>query len=123
MRLQFHFQDPFLHHMKHEITSLQLKELIEKGEQIILVDVREAYEHEGFNIGGTLIPLNQLRQRFRELDADKKIVVYCQRGNRSAYAVNFLVQRGFENAKTLAGGIEDWAGTIDSKLRDSGSRT
>lgn len=109
--------------MKHEITSLQLKELIEKGEQIVLVDVREAYEHEGFNIGGTLIPLNQLRQRFRELDADKKIVVYCQRGNRSAYAVNFLVQRGFENAKTLAGGIEDWAGTVDQKLRDSGTRT
>ncbi len=103
--------------MKYEITSLQLKELLDKGEKIVLIDVRESFEHDGFNIGGTLIPLNQLRQRFRELNADEKIVVYCHRGNRSAYAVNFLVQRGFQNVKTLAGGIENWTAKVDPKLQ------
>jgi len=109
--------------MKYEITSLQLKELIDKGEKIVLVDVREAFEHEGFNIGGTLIPLHQLRRRFRELDSDGKIVIYCHRGNRSAYAVNFLVQRGFQDVKTLAGGLEDWSETVDPSLRNDNSRS
>jgi rhodanese-related sulfurtransferase len=93
---------------KYEITTLELKKLLDDGKRVFLLDVREAYEHERLNIGGTLIPLNQLRHRFRELDSEDEIIVYCMRGNRSAYAVNFLVQRGFKNVKNLVGGLKDW---------------
>jgi len=102
--------------MRYEITTLELKRKIENGERIHLIDVREPYEHEYANIGGSLIPLNQLRVRFKELDPDTEIVVYCHRGNRGAYAVNFLLKRGFENVKNLVGGIEDWARQIDPNL-------
>jgi len=102
--------------MKYEITTFELKKKIEEGEKVLLIDVRESFEHEYANLGGSLIPLNQLRMRFKELDADREIVVYCQRGNRSAYAVNFLLQKGFRNVKNLVGGIDDWSQKVDPKL-------
>lgn len=93
---------------KLQITTPELRKMLEEGKNVVLLDVREAYEHEQSNIGGVPIPLNQLRRRFRELDADQEIVVYCTRGNRSAYAVNFLVQRGFKKVRNLVGGLKDW---------------
>ncbi len=102
--------------MKYEITTIELKRKIDNGEKVLLLDVREPYEHEYVNLGGSLIPLNQLRQRFKELDTDHEIVVYCHRGNRSAFAVNFLLKRGFSNVKNLVGGIDDWAKQIDPEL-------
>ncbi|MBI2618677.1 MAG: rhodanese [Ignavibacteriales bacterium] len=102
--------------MKYEITSSELKQKIEKGETVFLLDVREPYEHEYVNLGGKLIPLNQLRVRFKELDPEHEIVVYCHRGNRSAYAVNFLIQRGFQRVKNLVGGIDDWSQRVDQDL-------
>jgi len=102
--------------MKFEITALQLKEKLDNGEKVILVDVREPFEHEFSNIGGTLMPLNQLRRRFKELDLEEEIILYCHRGNRSAYAASFLTQRGFKNVGTLVGGLEDWSAKIDPNL-------
>lgn len=93
---------------KLQITTPELKKMLEEGRKVVLLDVREAYEHEQSNIGGVPMPLNQLRRRFRELDADQEIVVYCTRGNRSAYAANFLAQRGFKKVRTLVGGLKDW---------------
>ncbi len=102
--------------MKYEITTIELKKKIETGEGIVLLDVREPFEHELANLGGILMPLNQLRHRFKELDTEKEIVVYCHRGNRSAYAVNFLLQKGFHNVKNLVGGIDDWSTRVDPNL-------
>lgn len=102
--------------MKYEISTAELKKKLENKEDFFLLDVREVYEHEYVNLGGMLMPLNQLRVRFKELDTEKEIVVYCHRGNRSAYAVNFLLQRGFQNVKNLVGGIDDWARNIDPNL-------
>jgi len=102
--------------MRFEITVLQLKEKLDKGERVRLIDVREPFEHEYSNIGGTLMPLNQLRRRFKELDSEEEIVLYCHRGNRSAYAANFLAQRGFKKVKTLVGGINGWSEKIDPSL-------
>lgn len=102
--------------MKFEITTVELKEKIDNGDPVFLLDVREPYEHEYANLGGKLIPLNQLRSRFRELNAEHEIIVYCHRGNRSAYAVNFLLQRGFEKVKNLVGGIDDWSQRVDPTL-------
>jgi len=102
--------------MKYKITTLELKKKIDSGENVLLIDVREPYEHEYVNLGGSLIPVNQLRVRFKELDAENEIVVYCHRGNRSAFAVNFLLQRGFSKVKNLVGGIDDWAQQVDPNL-------
>jgi len=102
--------------MQYEITTGELKKKIEQGEPVLLLDVREPYEHEYANLGGKLIPLNQLRIRFKELNTEHEIVVYCHRGNRSAYAVNFLLQRGFQNVKNLIGGIDDWSRQVDPTL-------
>jgi len=102
--------------MKYKITTLELKRKIDSGENVLLIDVREPYEHEYVNLGGSLIPVNQLRVRFKELDAENEIVVYCHRGNRSAFAVNFLLQRGFSKVKNLVGGIDDWAQQVDPNL-------
>mgnify|MGYP001559090373 CR=1 FL=1 len=101
---------------EYEITTLELKTKIDNGDKVFLLDVREPYEHEYVNIGGSLIPLNQLRVRFKELDTKHEIVVYCHRGNRSAFAVNFLLQRGFSNVKNLIGGIEEWTKDVDPNL-------
>jgi|SRR3990172_1425820 len=102
--------------MKYKITTLELRKKIDSGENVLLIDVREPYEHEYVNLGGSLIPVNQLRVRFKELDAENEIVVYCHRGNRSAFAVNFLLQRGFSKVKNLVGGIDDWAQQVDPNL-------
>ena len=102
--------------MKYKITTLELKRKIDSGENVLLIDVREPYEHEYVNLGGSLIPVNQLRVRFKELDAENEIVVYCHRGNRSAFAVNFLLQRGFSKVKNLVGGIDDWAQQVYPNL-------
>ena len=102
--------------MKYKITTLELRKKIDSGENVLLIDVREPHEHEYVNLGGSLIPVNQLRVRFKELDAENEIVVYCHRGNRSAFAVNFLLQRGFSKVKNLVGGIDDWAQQVDPNL-------
>ncbi len=100
-----------------EITVEQLKELRDKKEPIVLLDVRETWEHEIARIeGSTLIPLGELPEKFSSLDAAKLIVVYCKMGGRSARAVKFLQKNGFKNAVNIAGGIDAWAERIDPSL-------
>lgn len=93
------------------ITVDEVKQRLDKGEPIHLVDVREPHEHEAFNIGGTLIPLG----RFQVLDVDEleplrdeEIVLYCRSGNRSAQAALMLENMGFEHVKNLEGGMLRW---------------
>ncbi len=99
-----------------EISVRQLKQRFEKGEKIFLLDVREPYEHRVANLSGLLIPLGQLADRVRELDPDREIVVYCHHGNRSAFAVQFLKNQGFESVLNLAGGIDAWSKEVDPNL-------
>ena len=99
-----------------EISVHQLKERIEKGEKVFLLDVREPYEYKVANLSGHLIPLGQLADRVQELDREKEIVVYCHHGNRSAFAVQFLKNEGFESVLNLAGGIDAWSQEVDSKM-------
>ncbi len=99
-----------------EITPLQLKKRLTRGDEIFLLDVREPHEYEIVNIGGHLIPLNDLPTRIGELDSSKEIVVYCHHGHRSQHAVDFLRQTGFRKAKNLIGGIDQWAVEVDQRL-------
>lgn len=83
----------------------------------VLVDVREPWEAQLASIpNSVLIPLGQLRDRLDELDPDAEVVLYCHTGVRSATALSWLEQSGFEHARHLAGGIEAWSATVDPNV-------
>jgi len=93
------------------ITSEELKQRLDSGEQLNIVDVREPYEHADFNIGGTLVPLGQIQaMQVDELEdlKDKEVIVYCRSGNRSGQAAMILETMGFQNVKNLVGGMLKW---------------
>lgn len=78
---------------------------------IFVLDVREEHEWETVHIpGATLIPLGELEDRINELPKDEEILVVCRSGNRSAEARDILLNSGFENVTSLAGGMIDWVG-------------
>lgn len=93
-----------------------LKERIDAGGAPLLLDVREREERAICDIGGVLIPIDDLPRRVGELDPNREIVVYCRSGSRSAMAVEFLMARGFRDVKNLAGGILAWAIKIDPTM-------
>ena len=102
----------------YTITPNQLKEIIDEGKRFILLDVREKWEYEMVHIeGATLIPLNELPRRFREITPGVEVVVYCHWGMRSLDAAFLLQQLGFKSVKSLVGGIDQWAQEIDTQLR------
>jgi len=99
------------------ITCDELKQRLDAGDKPFILDVREPEEYETCNLGGTLIPLEQLGGRLTELPRDREIIVHCKAGGRSARAVELLRQKGFKNAKNLDGGIMEWRSRIDSSLQ------
>ena len=101
-----------------EISPQELKEKLGDNESILLLDVREPSEYDIVHLeDARLIPLNTLPQHIDSLPSDQEIVVYCHHGQRSLYAVAYLQQNGFTDAKNLIGGIDQWAAEIDSTLR------
>lgn len=102
--------------VNEELTVRELKERLDQGEELFLLDVRETYEYELANLKGQLIPMRQLKTRLGELDPTKEIIVYCHVGGRSARAVEFLRQNGFSKARNLQGGIDAWSVEIDPSL-------
>lgn len=92
------------------IEVQELKAKMERGDDFVLIDVREPGEHQGFNIGGHLIPLGMIAQAIPKMDAlqEEEIVVYCRSGMRSATAQHLLLQAGFKNVRNLTGGVLAW---------------
>jgi adenylyltransferase/sulfurtransferase len=101
---------------ENAISAAALKAKLDRGESVFLLDVREPREYEIANLGGHLIPLNDLPRRVHELDSSQDTVVYCHSGMRSGQAVQFLKQLGFRKVKNLLGGIEAWAESIDPDM-------
>ena len=99
-----------------DMTVEELKQRLDKGDDLFVLDVREPHEYQICNLGGQLIPLNDLPKRVSELDSSREIVVHCKMGGRSAKAVDFLKQSGFSQVHNLAGGINAWAERIDPKV-------
>lgn len=92
-----------------QISIKQLKEKLHENSDVYLVDVRQDFEHEDFNIGGTLIPLDELMSRVSELPTDKPVIIYCHRGIRSQIAIQRLEAKfGFKNLINLQGGLLNW---------------
>lgn len=93
-----------------DISVEELKSRRDKGENIVVIDVREPYEYEEFNIGGKLIPLGTLPSMVDELEdlKDIEFVVHCKSGARSASAKAFLQSTGFSKVRNLIGGAMEW---------------
>lgn len=99
-----------------EITPEELKVRIDRGEDILIIDVREPHEYRINNLGGFLIPFNDLPKRMHEIDPERNIIVHCKMGGRSARAVTLLHQAGFQNIRNLVGGIDAWIERIDPTM-------
>jgi adenylyltransferase/sulfurtransferase len=97
-----------------EISSVELKRRLDKGDSLRIVDVREPAEFQINRIpGAVLMPLGEVPRRYRELDPGEEFVLMCKVGARSARAAEFLRSVGFTRVKNLRGGIVDWIDKVD----------
>ncbi|WP_455242072.1 rhodanese-like domain-containing protein [Petrachloros mirabilis] len=104
--------------MGFTINPTELKSRLDKGEKLVLLDVREQWEYDLAKLNGsTLIPLGTLPQSLNKLDRDSEIICICHHGMRSADATNFLLQQGFPNVKNLVGGIDAWSAQVDRTVQ------
>lgn len=87
------------------LTYEQFVELQKQNPSVVLIDVREAFEHDQHNIGGINIPLSEFEQRLNEIPKNVPVVLYCRSGGRSAMAAHALLQSGWSTVYNLAGGI------------------
>jgi sulfur-carrier protein adenylyltransferase/sulfurtransferase len=100
-----------------DISVEQLKQMRDRKEDFVLVDVRNPDEFQISTIEGSVkLPLPDLAQRFKELPKDKLIVLHCKMGGRSMRALKFLRQQGYGKLKNVAGGINAWAERIDPNV-------
>ncbi len=96
------------------LTSRELKAELDRGDQIVIVDVREPQEYQINHLPGSiLIPLGDLPKRYVELDPDANIVTQCKSGVRSAKAQDFLRSKGFTHVRNLTGGVLGWIDQVD----------
>ncbi len=100
-----------------QLTAMELKQRLDAGEDLCILDVREPWEYQIANLGGKLIPQNEVPQRLSEIDRDREIVVHCKLGGRSQRVAEFLQKAGYAKIANLAGGIFAWADQIDPTMR------
>lgn len=103
--------------MSFAISPKELKISLDRGDKLVLVDVREEWEYSLAKLDGSiLIPLGILPQSLARLNRDSEIIAICHHGMRSADATNFLLQQGFQNVKNLVGGIDAWSTQVDGTV-------
>lgn len=93
------------------ITPEEVKQRLDAGEKLNLLDVREPHENAEFNIGGTLIPLGMIQGlQISEIEdlKNEEVILYCRSGNRSGIGALVLDQLGFTDTKNLTGGMLAW---------------
>jgi sulfur-carrier protein adenylyltransferase/sulfurtransferase len=110
--------------VKNGIPQISVKELKARldakeavNDNFLLLDVREPYEFQIAQIGGKLIPQNDLPNRLGELDPAQEIIIHCRSGARSQRAAELLKANGFQKVSNLAGGILAWSDEIDPKIQ------
>jgi rhodanese-related sulfurtransferase len=102
-----------------EIDCASVKAKLDANENFLLLDCREQDEYDLVRIrGALLLPMSELMVRVGELEEFKgrPVVVHCHHGGRSLRVAGWLRQQGFEQAQSMAGGIDAWAQTIDPTL-------
>ena len=100
-----------------QISVKELKSRIDSGEEIYLIDVREPFEYAIANLGGKLIPQNDVAQRLGEIDRDREVIVHCKGGVRSQKIAEYLKQQGYQRVINVAGGILAWADQVDPTMK------
>jgi len=101
-----------------EIGAQELARELQGGKAVFLLDVREGFEFEICRIPeSVLIPLGELPSRLRDLPADAEVVAVCHTGQRSLVAAQFLRHAGLLRARSLRGGVEGWALSVDPGMR------
>jgi rhodanese-related sulfurtransferase len=97
-----------------KIDPVTLKARLDRGESVLILDVREPFEIALAPFpGATHIPMGDIPSRLTELDPDRETVVVCHHGVRSAQVAMYLAQMGFERVLNLAGGIDAWSEDAD----------
>lgn len=101
-----------------QISATELKQRLDQGDDIQIVDVREAHELAVAKMPGTIhIPLGQVLSRMSEIDPNRETVVHCKMGGRSAKAIEVLKRAGFTGSLTnLTGGITAWSNDVDPSV-------
>ena len=100
-----------------EITPKELRERLNRGDKLILVDVREPWENATCRIEGSrLIPMGTIPANLQSLDTGEDVICYCHHGMRSLDVAVWLRGQGLENAKSLSGGIDRWSAEVDSAV-------
>lgn len=100
-----------------EITPAEAKQRLDRGEKLLLVDVREPWEFEICHIeGAKLIPMGSIPANLQALDTEDDVICYCHHGMRSLDVTVWLRGQGVESVKSLAGGIERWSTEIDPQM-------
>jgi adenylyltransferase/sulfurtransferase len=94
----------------------ELKARLDAGEDVQLIDVREPWEVQVAQIGGKLIPQNDVPSRLAEIDRNREVVIHCRSGARSQRIAEFLQQQGYPRVANLAGGILAWSDEIDPSV-------
>jgi adenylyltransferase/sulfurtransferase len=100
-----------------EIDVLELKAKLDRGDEFVLIDVREPHEYRIARIPGSkLIPLGEFPRHVGEFSPDADIVIHCKSGMRSAKACGILRQAGFQNVRNVVGGILAWSDKVDPSV-------
>jgi len=100
-----------------EISAREVKERLDRGEKLMLVDVREPHEYELCHIEGALrIPMGSIPANLQKLDVDEDVICFCHHGMRSMDVANWLRGQGIKSAKSMAGGIDRWSLEIDPRV-------
>lgn len=101
-----------------EITATELKERLDRGDDVQIIDVREPNEYALARIEGSKhIPLGQVVGRMSEINPERETVVHCKMGGRSARAIEALRRAGFTGKLVnLKGGITAWSNEVDPSV-------
>src|SRR5207249_2085236 len=103
-----------------EVSVQDVKGMMDRGEPMVLIDVREPREHQFCRIeGAKLIPLGEMPRRLQEIAAlaeGRRVVCHCHHGGRSLKAAQVLATAGVEGARSMAGGIDAWSQQIDAAV-------
>ena len=104
--------------MVEEMPAEEVSELLRQSSPgVMLLDVREHDERATARIEPSLhIPMNEVPRRLAEIPGNRRIVVYCHHGGRSALVASFLEARGYHDVVNLSGGIDDWSLAVDPRV-------
>jgi rhodanese-related sulfurtransferase len=99
------------------VNVQELKQLIDEKQDFQLIDVREPFENDLCSLNGVLIPMAEILARLDEINTDKKVIIHCRSGMRSANVISYLEQNhGYSNLFNLTGGILAWSAEIDPSM-------